>query len=62
MIKAGKDYKMTKGAKILLSQIGDPHMRGEFKKTVVESELYERQARHNKMKNYNVASGQGEEV
>ena len=62
MIKPTKDYKMTKGAKIMLSQIGDPHMRGEIKKTVIESELHEKQARHNKMKNYNVANGQGEEV
>lgn len=61
MIKPTKDYKMSKGAKIILSQISDPHERGIAKQLVVESELYEKVARHNKMKNVNFSNDQGDE-
>jgi hypothetical protein len=61
MINATKDYKMSKGAKIMLSQIADPHHRGVVRKSVVESEMHEKNARHSKMRNHNVSNDQGEE-
>jgi hypothetical protein len=61
MINATKDYKMSKAAKIMLSQIADPHQRGVVKKSVVESELHEKNARYKKMRNHNGSNDQGEE-
>lgn len=61
MIKPTKDFKMSKAAKIMLSQISDQHHRGTIKKLVVESEAHEKYARHNKMKIEHSSNNQGEE-
>ena len=43
MITPNKDYKMTKGAKVLLAGIPDAHERGELRRFIVQAELHEKE-------------------
>ena len=50
MITPTKDYRMSKGAKVLLSGIADAHERGELKRFIIQAELHEKAHRQSKLR------------
>jgi hypothetical protein len=63
MVTPDKTYRMSRQSKIMLSQIQDPHFRGEVKKMTVQAEIIEKNAKYKRSRQvFDTQNGnQGEE-